>query len=245
MKWSQVVLCFCLPVAIVGSVGCGNDGGTTVPKAGTSEGRPQGLFFMTRYWSYTQTLEKTVWYFAPDGTVYQNLETGFSPEDLAAHTGPKGTFRVVGKEMEVTWSDGKTSKSDYGPDKSGFGWDGGTFAPVEPIADKQKIVGTYEGGASLSRSGDWASVAKKLQLNDDGTFTLDGVVFAKSETDYAVLTAGSDQTTTGTWTLSGYSLTFTDSSGKVARQIAFPYDDETTPIYPDHLFIGGTLYKHL
>jgi hypothetical protein len=36
-----------------------------------------------------------------------------------------------------------------------------------------------------------------------------------------------------------------ESGGKVLRQIAFPVDDQDTPIYPDHLFIGGTLFKKL
>jgi hypothetical protein len=42
-----------------------------------------------------------------------------------------------------------------------------------------------------------------------------------------------------------YSFTFKDDAGKTVRQIAFPFDDDSTPIYPDHLFIGGTLYKRL
>jgi hypothetical protein len=58
------------------------------PAPRISGGGPVGLYFMTRFWSYTGTLEKAAWYFAPDGRVYQNLETGFSAGDLAAHQGP-------------------------------------------------------------------------------------------------------------------------------------------------------------
>jgi hypothetical protein len=55
----------------------------------TSSG-PVGVFFMTRYWS-GGSLEKAAWYFASDGNVYQNLESGVTAADLAAHKGPKGT----------------------------------------------------------------------------------------------------------------------------------------------------------
>ena len=43
---------------------------------------------MSRYWSFTQTLEKAAWYFSPEGAVYQNLEVGFSAKELADHKGP-------------------------------------------------------------------------------------------------------------------------------------------------------------
>jgi hypothetical protein len=246
MKCFYVLILSFLASTLAAWTGCGwSAGASGVPMGTTASGMPVGLFFMTRYWGYTGTLEKAAWYFAPDGTVYQNLETGFSANDLAAHTGPRGTFRVTGSDMEVIWADGKTSKSNYQPDKSGFSWDAGTFSPVQPIKDKQSIAGTYDGGESLSRRGDWAAVAKKLTLGADGSYRLDGVAVVQGETDYAVLTAGAEKSTSGTWDVSGYSLTFKDEGGKSVRQIAFPFDDDSTAIYPDHLFIGGTLYKHL
>ena len=48
----------------------------------------------------------------------------------------------------------------------------------------------------------------------------------------------------GTWEASGYTLTF-KTGGKTLRQLAFPFDDETATVHPYHLFVGGTLYKHL
>src|SRR5436190_1152139 len=125
---------------------------------------------MSRYWSFTQTLEKAAWYFSPEGAVYQNLEVGFSAKELADHKGPRGKYRITGNDMEVTWADGKTTKSQLEPEKSNFAWDGGFFSPVEPISDKQKVSGTYEGGESLTRGKDWVAVAKKLTLGADGTY---------------------------------------------------------------------------
>jgi hypothetical protein len=246
MRRIRLHLLICLVAATLTAVGCGSSGASAdSPVAASVDGKPTGLFFMTRYWSYTQTLEKAAWYFAPDGAVYQNLETGFSRQDLAAHTGRRGTFRMLGSDMEVTWADGKTSKSNYKADQSGFAWDGGIFAPVQPIRDQQSIAGTYDGGESLSRGGDWAAIAKKLTLGADGSFQLEGVTLVQGETATTILTAGADKSTSGTWTASGYSLTFKDQRGKTIRQIAFPFDDDSTPLYPDHLFMGGTLYKRL
>lgn len=239
----RILISCCLTTAVVMFVGC--SASADGPAAATTSGKPVGFYFMTRYWSYTRTLEKAAWYFAPDGTVYENLETGFSPEDLAAHKGRKGKLQLVGSDVQVTWSDGKISKSNFQREKSGFAWDGGIFTPVQVVADKKKIVGVYDGGESLTRRGDWASIAKKLTLNADGTYRLEGVAFVKSETKDFELAASSDKTTTGTWDVSGYSLKLKEAGGKTVRQITFPFDDDSTPIYPDHLFVGGTLYKKL
>src|SRR5689334_20009290 len=62
-------------------------------------GRPVGLYFMTKYWIATRSLEKTVWYFAPDGTAYERIETGFSEKDLAEHKGGKGKLSVEGENL--------------------------------------------------------------------------------------------------------------------------------------------------
>ena len=181
----------------------------------------------------------------PDGSVYQNLETGFSAKDLAAHAGPHGTYRMDGSDMQVNWADGKLSKSNYTPDKSGFWWDGGIFTPVQPITDKKSLAGTYDGGESLSRRGDWASVAKKLTLAEDGTFRLEGVAFVQSETEYAVLAAG---TTRQAMALGMRRATASRSRKTEERPSVRSHSHSTTtstPLYPDHLFIGGTLYKRL
>ena len=127
--------------------------GGKVVEAGLRDGKPVGLFFMTRFWSFTGTLEKAAWYFTPEGDVYRNLETGFSPQDLAAYEGQQGKYTVSGDTMTVTWSDGKTTESAIEREGQGFMWDGGIFSPVKPIQDKAKIAGEYEGGESLSVGG--------------------------------------------------------------------------------------------
>jgi hypothetical protein len=216
--------------------------------ASYQDGIPVGLFFMTRYWFATRSLEKAAWYFAPDHTVYEHLETGFSKADLAAHRGRVGTGKLVGDSLEVTWRDGKKTLSKLERDKSGglgFAWNGGLFGPAKPIANAQEIAGSYEGGESVSFSGSTSSVAKGLELRADGTFRRSGVASINSQTDASRVTAGSTSGSTGTWRAENYALILTDDAGQVFRGISFPYDDEKTPTKPDRLFFAGTMYKKL
>jgi hypothetical protein len=209
-----------------------------------ANGMPVGLYFMTRFWSFTGTLEKLVWYFAPDGTVYQSLEHGFSATDLAGHAGPKGTCALQGDKLEVRWSGGKKSASRLQRSETGFSWDGGIFTPVKPFSPQTQIAGLYEGGESLSFSGNRAAVSKTFELRADGTFHWSGVSFLSSTSDASRVSAGATgEDSTGRWHASNYSIVLVDTKGNVYRRIAFPYDDEKTPVNPDRIFFGGTMFK--
>ncbi|MBI3827890.1 MAG: hypothetical protein HY291_00120 [Planctomycetes bacterium] len=226
------------PAAPAGGIGAAQPA-----TAKLTDGNPVGVYFMTRYWS--GNLEKAAWYFTADGKVYQNLEAGFGAADLAAHAGPHGTFKRAGNDMEVTWSDGKKSKSPMELDKASpdcFMWDMGSFTPVKPFEKAADAAGSFEGGESLSHAGNRVMVSKKLDLRADGTFTWEGVSFVSGETGQSKLEGGATGATTGTWKLEGFTLTL-DGGGKSVRRIAFPFDDDATPIKPDWMFFGGLLYK--
>lgn len=212
--------------------------------ASFARGAPVGLFFMTRFWSFTGTLEKLVWYFAPDGTVYQSLEHGFSTHDLATHAGPKGKCTLDGETLEIKWSDGKRSAKRIERNDTGFFWDGGNFTPVKPFAANTAIAGTYEGGESISYSRNRAAVSRTLELRADGTFRWSGVSFLSSTTDASQVSAGANGAdSVGRWQVTPYALVLIDAKGNVYRRIAFPYDDEKTPVNPDRIFFGGTMFK--
>lgn len=223
-----------------GSAGTRQAGGQPAA-AKWQSGAPVGLFFMTRFWPSSGSLEKSVWYFAPDGTVYENLTTGFSDADLAAHTGQKGKAVASGEEMEVTWSDGKKTKASFSRSATGFGFNAGIFTPVKPITNPESLAGRYEGGESLS--GGRGATSNAIELRADGTYTSGSVGSVSSRSSESTVSAGGTATTGGKWSASSYSITLTDPSGKSTRHIAFPYDDASTPITPDHLYIGGILYK--
>jgi hypothetical protein len=219
-------------------------GGDQPAAARWTSGTPVGLFFMTRFWAPTSSLEKSVWYFAADGTVYENLVDGFSAADLAAHKGRRGRGALTGDKLEVTWADGKTTSSKFSSDKGGFGWNGGIFTAVKPLPAASVIAGRYEGGQNLASASGVAITSRSIELRPDGTYSSAGVSSLSSSSDRSRVTANSSGAgPSGTWTATSYSITLTDSTGKAKRAMAFPYDDPSTPITPDHLYIGGTLFK--
>jgi hypothetical protein len=205
-----------------------------------NNGKLQGLFFMTRFWSMNSTLEMGVWYFAPDGRVYHDLQGGFSAAELAADKAQKGTYSLAGGKLSIRWADGKTNASEFQPSASGFGWDGGIFTAVKPFAAGRNPAGRYEGGSSISGG---TAVSRSLDLRADGTFGRYGVASVSSTSAASKVTAGSQGGDGGRWALAGYSLTLTDAQGKVTRGIAFPYDDPKTAVYPDRFYFAGTMYK--
>jgi hypothetical protein len=232
-----------LALAACGGASAGG-GGDDPPAAAMVDGKPVGLFFMTRFWSYTNSLEKAVWYFAPDGRVYQNLASGFSAEDLAAHKGNQGTYEVADGKLKVTWADSKVTEGSIGADAGGFGWDGGIFTAVKPFEEGKSLAGTYEGGESFSTGGgNSASASNTIELRPDGTFRRVGVASVQSTSSESVVDAGAQGGGDGKWEVAGYSLVLTGADGKVQRGIAFPYDDKETPAYPDRMYFAGTMYK--
>lgn len=202
---------------------------------------PVGLYFMTRYWSANQPLERSVWYFAPDGTVCANLENGFSAKDLASHQGPRGKARRAEHAFEIEWSDGKQSKDQLERDGAGFTWDMGIFAPIVAFENDSELAGVYECVESISPGS--APVALRLTLRADGTFTWEGASFAAGKSGVISLKSGHNETTAGRWELNGFSLTLTQANGASLRRFVFPNDDDKTVIKPDWMFFGGLMYK--
>ena len=219
-------------------------GSTSRPAvAAFREGLPVGLYFMTRFWSSNGSLKKAAWYFAPDGNVYQNLEHGFSSEDLSAHAGRKGRAALNGSDLIVTWTEGKPTKSKLQRDATGFKWDAGIFTPVEAFANASEIAGTYEGGESLAGGANRVVMSKRLELRADGTFEWQGVTLTGSTGERTRVSAGSTGVSKGRWELAGFSLILTEANGQVFRRIVFPNDDKATLLKPDRMFFGGLLYK--
>jgi hypothetical protein len=209
------------------------------------EGVPVGLFFMNRYWSFTSQLEKAAWYFAPDGTVFQNIEKGFSPEACAAHPGPTGVAKMDGRKLEITWSDGQKTNGDIERESAGFNWNMGIFTTVSAFPEAAAVVGVYEGGESLAATGDRTLATRRLELKADGTFSWDGVTFTGTTARTSRLAAAGSTVTTGRWDLNGYTLTLTHSAGATCQRIAFPYGDEKNLAKPHLLFFGGMMLKRI
>ena len=205
------------------------------------DGLPVGLYFMTRFWPATGSLEKAVWYFTDDGRVYRDLQTGFSDDALAQHTGPHGTVTRDGDAMIVAWNEGRETRSEVERDGKAFTWDMGIFTPVEGFDDESELVGRWEGGESISGSGGSASSARSLDLRDDGTFAQSSAGSVSARSSDSVVSGGSSGSTSGKWELDDYSLTLTYADGSVVRGVSFPYDDGES----QRFFFNGTMYKRL
>lgn len=223
-----------------GRVQIGFDGENPV-RAQFEGDTPVGLYFMTRFWSGTGSLEKAAWYFAPDGTAYRDLSRGVSKEDLAAHPGGRGSVAVDGEAMTITWSDGKTSTSKIERDGETFTWDMGIFSPVKPFDDAADLEGRWEGGESLSGGAGRAMMSKTLELRADGTFTWHSVSFLSSESARTTVSAGAQGGTSGKWELDDYTLTLTSEDGRTYSGVAFPYHDGSKP----RVFFNGILYQEV
>ena len=212
-------------------------------KPGFEDGHPVGLYLMTRYWIATSSLEKAVYYFTSDERVFVDLEDGFSDDVLAAHKGRHGTVRVDGDEMIVTWNDGKDERSKLEKSEGGFGWNTGLFAPVTPFKNSEDLVGSWEGGTSVTFSGSSAATSNALDLRADGTFSGESVASLRSTSNESDVSAGGSSNHSGSWKLDGHTLVLQYKDGRTARGITFPYDDEETPVYPDRFYFAGTMYK--
>lgn len=206
-------------------------------------GVPVGLYWMSRYQSGTRTLEQTVWYFAPDGTVYRNLEQGFSAAELVRHPGPRGRATVENRTLQVRWQDETTTSAHLERDRTGFTWDMGIFTPITRFGEPEEIPGTYSGGIGSVGVEGTAVVPQRLTLQANGTFAWEGVAFQSGSGTPAVRIVSAPDTTRGRWKLAAYSLTLEAESGLTLRRFAFPDDDDRTVVKPDRIFFGGEMLK--
>ncbi len=216
-----------------------------------SESKIEGLFYMQRYDMVSQHLEKAVWYFGADGKVYVNPEVGFSASELAEHKGLSGTYQIAGGQINIAWSNNSKSKGKLEVAEDSFSFDTATFLPVKPFQNASQMVGNYEGGSSFTFSGNSTAIAKTLNLRADGTFSSSGIAnFSTtrdetndSDTNNKELIASGRGSSTGTWSLSGYTLTLSSPGEVDLKGIVFPLFHDESKGAPDRLFFRGIAYK--
>ena len=205
---------------------------------------PEGLFFMTRFWMATGSLEQKLWYFTTDGRVFDSPGGVFTPEQLERDSRRHGRGSLANKKLTVKWSDGKVIESNFEVDSSGngFAWDGGLFNAVAK-PDWSKVSGFFEGGASYSHSSGRGSSISGLTLRPDGTFTLSRSSSFRSENSTSVATAGSVAAPLeGKWKGEGYELTLTFADGRIERHVSFPTPDARDASKVGMLFFNGSMH---
>ena len=205
---------------------------------------PEGLFFMTRFWMATGSLEQKLWYFTADGRVYDSPGGVFTPEQLERDSRRHGRGSLANKKLTVKWSDGKTTESNFELDSSGqgFAWDGGLFSAVAK-PDWSKVSGYFEGGASFSHSSGRGAAISGLTLRADGTFTLTRSSSLRAENETSIATAGSVAAPLeGKWKGQGYELTLTFADGRTERHVSFPTPDARDASKVGMLFFNGSMH---
>lgn len=223
-------------MAFAGGPAPGNGPVPAAPVAARPSGNmPSGLYYMTRYWVVTKVMEQSVWYFGPDGRFCEGLQYGFSANDIAAHKGDKGTFRMIGNTLDLRYDGGQKPLAlpvERYTD-GGFGYNMGIFSPVRPFTGAGQVAGSYSGGQFIGNGGNRLINSKSLTLRTDGTFTTASIVTNAPGNYHDIGVTGDSQ---GRWQWSGWYLALTDNAGHTSRLITFP-------IGKDLAFIGGILYE--
>lgn len=218
------------------------------PVAGAvNGGRPVGLFFMTRYWIATHSLEKSTYYFAPNGQVYVDPK-GFAAAELAAlPASARGSYNVTGKTLAVRWASGQTSSSEVEPQANTFTWDMGIFLAGQPFKSPGQLTGSFEGGNSISTSSGSASAVSSLTFRPDGTYSGGGASSfgGRNEAGAKTYSAGSTSSNSGRWSLSGWLLTLTDAQGRTTRGVAFPVERNDKTGQVTRFYFDNVAYKRL
>ena len=206
---------------------------------------PKGIYMMTRM-VMGSSLQIEGWYFK-NGQVAENPRGDVARFDFKAAAaeapGSTGTFTISGKNMTVSWANGKKATGNYQPGDHGcFYWDMGSFCPVEPFGKNQKLDGVFTGGASAG-SGRVAN-ATTLTLMSSGQYQLEQVGSVTSAPSAGTqLQAGSSGGDAGTYDLSGTVLILKSASGKSRHVLTFPYDDGTKGPQPRRMFFDGAMLK--
>jgi hypothetical protein len=180
-----------------------------------------GVFFMTKFWTTTNSLDTAVWYFSPEGVAYEN-PTGFSPAELAA-TNSQWRINVAGDSISYAGAAGKVYESSFSiSSNTSFNWDGGIYTAAKPFPRGTNLVGTYGGGTSVTG----ASSSSTLILNADESYQLTGSTSAVTKTRESIASLGAyGGGETGTWHHGTYSLTLNPAGGQMKRSIAFIYEE--------------------
>ena len=228
-RWALARLLLGAGLALAGCFGSAAGAGG-VAGGEVSGGKPEGMFFMTRYYIGTHSLEKSAYYFAADGQIYQN-PTGLAAADLAAlPPGQRGTYAVEGKKLTIKLADGNGSASEMeGDNPGGFNYETGIFTGVQPFAKPSDLVGSFEGGNSVSFGGGSTSASNAFTFKADGTFSQEGAVSSSVSSDQSTTHVGNSDAGAGHYQLDGWTLTLTDARGQKAQGVAFPIEkDEKT-----------------
>lgn len=197
----------------------------TAMKAGQP---PIGPFVSMRPATGSGETEFAAWFFSADGRVFQNPRTGVEMSDLSAHRGLKGSIRLAGDELEITWANSPRVAGPISPTAEGFDWGGLAFTPARPFSDRARLVGIFVNTQPRPDPGELAEIPRRLDLRTDGS---------------ARWQPGNGAEIDGRWDLEKFSLRLIEADGTVLRLLALPLDDATSAGPANRLLLAGVVFR--
>ena len=203
----------------------------SVPATNAGGGIVSGIYFWPHY------SETSVWYFGPNGQVWNYLREPFTQAGLAAENATyRGTYRLNGNKLIVTNGNNYTKDYAYKVSKGRYYLDDLPLELVTGVANPQALVGEY------FHNGGYGSIqtAKELTLGADGTYTRFSVGSYKADDGGR---HGGSSENTGTWQYANHTLTFRAQNGTVTQKIAILPPKGSMSAAIGALYLGGSFYR--
>lgn len=156
-------------------------------------------------------------YLGKDGVIIKDPKHGVNPVNLAAEKKDNpdytGTYKQVGGKLLITWQNGKSAEwsIEFDDKKAISAIDGGLATKQPPLPADYRIEGRFSARASTAN----LLSSTTLTFSKDGTFT-QGSFGGVSTADTG---ATSQSSTSGTYTISGNTLTLIFADGKKTHSV--------------------------
>ncbi|MFT3789233.1 MAG: hypothetical protein QM770_24150 [Tepidisphaeraceae bacterium] len=188
-----------------------------------------GLYLRT-YFAFNQ-LQNSTFYLQGDRIAW-NPTGGIDPFDFdeAEKSGPTnvGHFKISGDTMEVTWGGdrGKQTWRIERQDGKMSALDGGLVSKVGAYKQDQTLNATF-GGALTAGGANGITASRSITFTDNGKFTLSTAATAEQNPNVIGANGAVSNSSGGSYTLSGNTLTLTFDDGKTEKHTVFPYSTTT------------------
>ncbi len=195
------------------------------------------LYLRTYMWTgmYGSSLDIS-WIFMDDkGNIVKNPKHGVNPVDWAKEKKDNqkqtGTYKVQGNKLAINWSDGKTAT--WSTEKKNGKYsaiDGGITTKQTGMPKNYRIEGQYASSVVLPN----VAATSTLVFKKDGTFTSSNYGTVSTPD----VSGESQQGNTGTYDISGNTLTMKFPDGKVEKSVITIWDMDGKK----HLVINSKYY---
>ncbi len=191
----------------------------------------EGLWLRT-YYGFNQLQTDTV-YFHGDQIAW-NPKGGVDPFDFDAAKkdapGMIGTFKVNGSQMEIAWGGDRGKQSLKIEREKGrmSALDGGLVSKVGAYSKDERMDKTF-GGVITAGGTNGVTAGRSITFTKGGTFSMSTLGTAELNPNVPGGTGSVSADFSGTYSLSGNTLTLKYANGKAEKHTVFPYSTALDP----------------